>query len=103
MSDQISRVVIRDQEVVNRIRTLLDQSEMDPMEFQTEQENILSSLERHGGSARLEEIATDMFVDVHELAVPIDLLHQEDVLTAESTERGIYVYLPGQEPDLLED
>ena len=71
---------ITDQEIVEPILDMLNDLATDPAEFQAEQELIVWVLERYDGSAQLETIATEIGAEPHELAVPIDLLHQSEIV-----------------------
>lgn len=71
---------ITDPEIVEPILDMLSDLARDPAEFQAEQELIVSVLEQHDGSAQLETIAAEIGAAPHELAVPIDLMHQSDTV-----------------------
>lgn len=71
---------ITDPEIVEPILDMLNDLATDPAEFQAEQELIVWVLEQHDGSAQLETIAAEIGAAPHELAVPIDLMHQSDTV-----------------------
>lgn len=93
---------IRDPEIVDQLTTVMNQLEMDPAEFQAEQQLIHSIIERRDGWAWLAEIASEIGAEPHKLIVPINLLHQEEVVVVSDTREGRIIYLPGNKPDFLD-
>jgi hypothetical protein len=71
---------ITDPEIVEPILDMLNDLTTDPAEFQAEQELIVWILEQHDGSAQLKTRAAESGVAPHELAVPLDLMHQSGIV-----------------------
>lgn len=79
-SDQTDRPAhISGNDPIESISSMLDQH-ADTVKLQGELEMIPSILERHNGSATLATVADEMGAKPSELAVPIDLLHNADIV-----------------------
>lgn len=72
---------------------MLKDLETDTEEFEGEQKLIVSILERYEGEAQLVTIAEEMGADPHEIAVPIDLMHQSGLIDISGTGIQTTVYL----------
>lgn len=86
-----SRVIEPDS--VGPILEMLEDLETHAEEFEAEQKLIASILERHDGAAQLLTIADEMGAQPHEIAVPIDLMHQSGVVDVSGSGMQIKVSL----------
>ena len=82
---------------IGPIMEMLDDLETQTEEFEAEQKLIASILERHDGTAQLLTIADEMGAQPHEIAVPIDLMHQSGVVDVSGSRLQLSVALADED------